>query len=147
MSKDLLLGTWKLVSFEYKSNEELLFYPYGKNPSGRMYYDKEGFMAIIISRKDRPLLSASDDLIKVREHEKARLPKGFIAYSGKYEIFTDKIVHHLDICFIPNWVGTAREFYYTFNNEYLLLSTPLQELRGIECIGYMNWSKKPESSF
>ncbi len=142
MSKDLILGSWRLVSFEYKAEDELLFYPYGKEPNGVIYFAQEGFMATIISRKDRPLLSAADDFIKLTNNEKIRLSKGFIAYSGRYEVITDKIVHYIDVSFFPNWIGTTSEFFYTLKNGHLILSTPLTYLRGREFIGYLTWAKK-----
>ncbi len=141
MSQDLIIGTWRLVSFEYKAEDETSFFPYGKDANGIIYYDKEGYMSAIISRTDRPSLSA-EDYIKISDNEKIELSKGFMAYSGKYEILTDKIVHYVEISYIPNWIGTTLDRFYTFKNGHLILSTPPVNLRGKQFVGYVTWAKK-----
>jgi len=142
MSKELIIGTWKLVSFTYNSKNEVFFYPYGKDAHGIIYYDERGNMATIISRKDRPLLSTSEDFIKLRDNEKIRLSKGFISYSGRYEVLEDRIIHNIEVSFIPNWIGTTPEFYYTFEDECLVLTTPETELRGTPYCGCLTWARK-----
>ncbi len=141
MSKEQFLGTWKLVSFVYKADDESVFYPYGKDALGTIHYDEEGYMSAIISRNDRPLLSA-DDYINLPDHEKQELSKGFVAYAGAYEILENKVRHYVDVSFYPNWIGTTLERFYSFQNGSLVLSTPPVSLRGKQFTGYVTWGKK-----
>lgn len=135
-----ITGTWKLKSFELKSKEGDIFYPLGENPEGFLIYDKSGHMSGMMSRSDRPNLS-SENLTQIKDDEKLSLANGFIGYSGKYEVLDDKIIHNVEMSFIPNWVGKPLDRYYEFQNDDLILSTPPEILNGKEFIYYLLWGK------
>lgn len=138
--KDLILGAWKLSSFIYMAADGKTFYPYGQDAAGILMYDKSGYMTAFITRRDRPML-ANEDYAQLTDLEKISLSKGVMAYSGRYEILADRIIHHLEQSFIPNWVGTRFERFCRLEGGQLLLSTPPALLRGKEYIGYLSWHK------
>jgi len=138
--KSEITGTWRLKSFELKSEEETSIQPLGENPKGFLIYDKSGYMSGMMSRSDRPNLS-TENLTNIPENEKLTLSEGFIGYSGKYEILTDKIIHHVEMSFIPNWIGKPLNRFYTFNNNDLILSTPPEDFNGKEFVYYIVWEK------
>jgi hypothetical protein len=65
-------------------------------------------MSGMMARSDRPGLS-TEDFSKVPESEMVSMAEGFIGYSGRYEIVGDKVVHQVEMSFIPNWVGVSLE--------------------------------------
>lgn len=97
-------------------------------------------MSGMMSRSDRPNLS-SENLTQIKDDEKLSLANGFIGYSGKYEVLDDKIIHYVEMSFIPNWVGKPLDRYYGFQNDDLMLSTPPDILNGKEFIYYLLWGK------
>jgi hypothetical protein len=142
MSVDLdknINGTWKLISYELKIDNEIS-YPFGENPLGFLSYNESGYMNAIISRRDRNKISTLD-IYNISKMEKSSLADGFIGYSGKFKIFDDKIVHYVEVSFIPNWIGMSFERFYQFNNGNLILETPLEEIDGKKFISQIIWEK------
>jgi len=140
MLQDMIPGTWVMESFEYRAGDGTAFYPYGKDAKGILMYDKNGFMSAIIARTDRPDLSVVD-FSKISDDEKIELSKGFLSYSGRYEITPDRILHYVELSYFPNWIGTTLERFYAFEHDKLILSTPETGLRGKQFVGYITWKK------
>jgi hypothetical protein len=134
-----IIGTWKLISFELKSNGNIS-HPLGENPLGFLIYGETGHMAVMMSKKDRSPLS-SEDIINIPEEEKSGLADGFIGYSGKYKILDNKLVHYVEISFIPNWMGRPLERFYQFYKGNLILKTPAEDINGVEFISTIIWEK------
>jgi len=135
-----ILGTWKLFSFEYRANDGTHFSPYGKDPQGILIYDKSGYMSGIMSKNNR--LNSSLELIQsIPANEKNLLSYGFVSYSGKFEMLEDKIVHHVEVSFFPNWIGEPLDRYYKFDDKKLILSTPAVNFEGKDFIGYIVWER------
>lgn len=143
MSKELVAGAWSLVSFHYQAEDGTTFYPYGREARGIIIYEPGGYMSATIVRSDRPLLS-SQDYANLPDAEKITLSRGFLAYSGKYEVLPEKILHHVEISYFPNWTGTVLERFYSFENGDLVLSTPPETLRGKDFRAYLVWRKKQD---
>lgn len=140
MDLDQILGSWKLLSFIYKAEDGSSFYPYGKEANGIIIYDKSGYMSAVITRTDRPRLS-TEDFGLLPDKEKLALAKGFMTYTGKYEILSDRILHNIEIGYIPNWVGTTFVRFPSFEDGKLVLATPTISLRGKSFTGYLVWEK------
>lgn len=140
MMQEQIAGSWKLLSFIYKAEDGSIFYPYGKEAAGIIIYDKGGYMSAVITRTDRPLLSA-EDFGLLPDAEKLALAKGFMTYTGKYEILSDRILHNIEVAYIPNWVGTSFVRFPSFEDGNLVLATPPVTLRGKSFTGYLTWEK------
>ncbi|MGI6453560.1 MAG: lipocalin-like domain-containing protein [Syntrophomonadaceae bacterium] len=142
MLQDKILGSWKLVSFAYKAEDGSSFYPYGKDAEGIIIYDKSGYMSAIITRTDRPNMSTLDFGL-LSDEEKMALAKGFMTYTGKYEFENENtVLHHIEIGYFPNWVGTVFVRYASFDEDNnLVLATPPTTMRGKSFTGYLIWKK------
>lgn len=117
-------GIWRLKSFIQKSKNGDSYFPFGENPDGTLIYDKSGYMSVIISRSDRKDLFIGKNL---EELDKSSLLADFIAYSGKYDISDEKVVHQVEMSFIPQWIGKDMDRSYQIENEKLILITPLED--------------------
>ena len=53
------IGTWKLVSYENRSGDQVT-YPLGKNPVGYIMYNDEGYMAVALMASNRKRFSSMD---------------------------------------------------------------------------------------
>jgi hypothetical protein len=134
-----IIGTWKLISFELKKDDHIS-YPMGENPLGFLMYAENERMAVMMSDKNRSHIS-SEDITNIPEDEKSQLADGFIAYSGTYEISNDKIVHHVEMSFIPNWIGRPLERFYELDDGKLILKTPAEKIDGVVFISRLIWEK------
>ena len=112
------IGTWKLVSYELKSDGEVT-YPLGKDAVGYLMYTNDGYMsAALMASKRRKFV----DIAKATSEEVKAAADTYIAYCGKYEVTKDKVTHLAEVSFLPNWVGEKQERFYKFEGGKLILS-------------------------
>ena len=66
---------------------------------------------------------------------------GFIAYFGKFDVdeSSKTVVHHLEACLVPSWVGTDLKRTYRFDSNRLLLTAASAE-NTLEVL----WEKEPD---
>jgi hypothetical protein len=131
MSSRSLIGTWNLLSWEIRSSEGTVSYPIGENPRGVITYDETGRMSVQLMQIDRPL-SETADPYGASPDEIVAAWMGFISYAGRYEEdpHNRRVIHDVEICSFPNWVGSRQERIYNFDDGLLVLSTPPISLGG-----------------
>lgn len=139
-SSPSLLGTWNLLSWEIRSSEGAVAYPIGENPRGVITYDESGRMAVQLMQTDRPL-SGSSDPYGASADEIVAAWMGFISYAGRFEHDPSikRVVHDVEICSFPNWVGSRQERFYDFDKGLLILSTPPISLGGESTVSTLLW--------
>jgi len=102
-SKGDLVGTWKLVSItEITDKGEVN--RYGLNPTGFLTYTADGRMMAIITKGGRKPLSVLR--VSAPASERAEAFSSMTAYAGRYTVDGDKVVHHVEVASIQNFVGT-----------------------------------------
>ena len=133
------IGTWKLVSFEMRSDDQVT-YPLGKDPVGYLIYSHEGYMAASLMASKRQRFS-SMDILKATTEEIVAAYGTYVAYCGKYEVTEDKVTHLVEVSLFPNWVGGKQERFYKLEGDELILSTPPMIVGGKQQISYLIWKK------
>jgi len=125
MGKEQFIGTWKLVSSEFRLSNGQVTYPMGRDAIGIIMYDTNWHVSVQIMRPDRPAF-ASGDQLKGTPMEIKSAFEGFVAYYGIYEVNEEKgiVTHHLEGSLFPNWVGTDQRRFFKFSGNRLTLSTP-----------------------
>src|SRR4051794_30715284 len=78
-----LIGTWRVLSFELRSDDGGTNYPFGPDPQGYLMYTPDGFMSWAVMRADRARFS-TDDLLAGTIEEKIAAAETYIAYCGRY---------------------------------------------------------------
>lgn len=134
------IGVWKLVSFELKSMNGEVSYPYGERPVGRLTYDPAGRMSAQLMRSGRSrasgrtLRGASVDALR-------EAVDSFIAYFGTYDIndTSRTVIHHVQACLIPSWVGTDLKRTYEFEGNRLILTAVSED-----GVGRLVWEREPD---
>jgi hypothetical protein len=122
-----LVGTWKLLSASSTSNKgEVDEYPYGTNPDGYLTYGADGRVTAIISYGGRKPLSLGGGTLE----EQAEAFKTFLAYSGRYSLEGDKVVHQIEVSSIQNYVGKKLVRHITFEGDRIILVTPPTPVNG-----------------
>ena len=125
-----LIGTWKLVSASSSTatggcNNT----PYGPNPTGVLIYNSDGRMAVMVSYDGRKKLSVADRAAAPAE-ERAEAFTTFFAYSGRYTVKDDKVIHHIELASLQNWVGTDQVRLIKQHGDRIILITPPVQLNG-----------------
>ena len=118
-----VVGTWRLVAASATTAEgRQIATPYGPNPLGLLTYTADGSMAALISHSGRKPLSA--DRISSPTTERAEAFATFFAYAGSYSIDGQRVIHHVEISSVQNWVDTDLIRTTTFDGGRMTLRTP-----------------------
>ena len=128
-AKDSVVRTWKLVSVKATTDKgDVDRAVLGENPSGILTYTADGRMMTIISDDGRKPLSISDRAAAPAE-ERAQAYSTFMAYAGRYTFTCDKVVTHVEVASLQNWVNTDQtRFVILQGNRLFVRNTP--QLRG-----------------
>jgi hypothetical protein len=105
MAQNSLIGTWRLVSYEQHGSDGRVSFPLGEQPLGYLVYAADGYMSVQMMARQRPSLPGGD-LGAGSIEDKAAALDTYRAYSGRYEIDGDRVIHHVQISSWPNRVGT-----------------------------------------
>jgi len=139
------VGTWRLVSMETRGEGGEISYPLGKDAIGYITYTREGYFSVITQSKNRRKF-ATLDLMGGTVEEKVAAANSFIGYCGEYEAKDDKVIHHVELSFFPNWVGGDQERQYEFKDNRLTLSTGIMPLQGRMQSARIVWERAKSAS-
>jgi len=142
MGKEQFIGTWKLISFEFRRSDGAVSYPIGHNPAGMIMYDAKGHMSGHAMRRDRTSFVSGDHLQGSAE-EVRRAFDGYMAYCGTYDVNEQKstVEHILECSLFPNWVGTIQTRFFDFSENQLLLTTPPLMFGGQQQVVHALWER------
>lgn len=118
-----LIGLWRLLSFREQASDGSWTDAMGPDPSGYIGYWPQGHMSVLIGSARRPRFNGA--WAAIAAEEKARALDGLVAYAGRYRYEPGRIVHEVEVCWIPNWQGRELVRIPTFlDDDRLLLRTP-----------------------
>ena len=130
MSKSLreaVVGAWKLVEYSIKDKNKdgEKYYPLGKDASGFLLYTPDGYMSAQMMASGRPAY-ANGHIHTGSADEMAKAAKGYMAYSGRYEVIEKNhtLIHHMEVSMNPTWLGQAQERYVTLTGDTITISAP-----------------------
>jgi Lipocalin-like domain len=120
--REQMIGTWQLVSFECKGDDEVVGYPFGKDPQGTIIYSADGYVSLNIMKGGRSTY-VEKDLYERSDMKYSDLP--YLGYSGRYYVNEawPSVVHDLDVCLFPEWLGPQAPKLITLKYGFLQLSS------------------------
>jgi hypothetical protein len=144
LARDRFIGVWRLVSCERKAKSGAIDYPYGKHPVGRLTYDKAGRMSAQLMKPGRHSTVASGASLisgNASDKEIREAADGFIAYFGTFDVDESRqtVIHHVQACFVPSWVGTDLKRTYRFEANRLMLAAV-----GPAGVVELVWEREPD---
>jgi hypothetical protein len=140
MDNDELVGTWKLVSASSTtSTGERSETPHGLSPIGFLTYSEDGRVTALISYGGRKPLSVGGGSLE----EQAEAFKTFLAYAGRYKRSGDKLVHHVEISSIQNYVNRDLVRRVRFEGNRIRLVTPPTPVNGKIQTVELIWERLP----
>jgi Lipocalin-like domain len=140
MPTNPLVGAWRLISWKNTTADGDVSHPLGKDASGYIAYNDDGYVFVAIMRPTRTHFVAGDLLSGSRE-EKAAAAETYVSYCGRYELQGDTVVHHVELSLFPNWVGVDQERLVNVNGDRLTLSTRPLLLDGRQQTAHLVWER------
>jgi hypothetical protein len=67
--------------------------------------------------------------------------KSYIGYAGPYSLQDNRVIHHAEVSFFPNWTGTEIDRCFEIEVNKLIFSTPSLIFGGIQGIAVLVWEK------
>jgi Lipocalin-like domain len=118
-AKEMLVGTWKLVSTEERLRDgRVRPYP-DAGPDGRGYliYSADGHMCASLMNPARPKWHADEE--HATDAERLSAASGFFAYCGTYRVDEENkvILHYPEVSLFPNFIGTEQKRPYHFEGN------------------------------
>ncbi len=145
-----LVGTWRLISaVATTKNGEQGDPPYGAEPAGLLTYTKDGRMSSLISYSGRKPLSIGRGQSETQQ-EQAEAFSTFLAYAGRYSFSGGKMMHHVEIASIQNYVGKDLVREVKLQDDELRLIAPPTLVNGKIQSVELVWQRLPravESTF
>ena len=136
-----LAGTWQLVSIIRQAPDGTRdATPFGKHPTGLLIYSADGHTSVIISYDNRKRLRSEDRLAASVEEKAAAFDTSF-GYAGRYTCSGGRVVHHVTIASVPNWVGSDMVRLISLVDGRLTLSTPPLLVGGAASTWELTWER------
>ena len=135
-----VIGCWELVNWESRTSDGEVAHPVGPDPDGRLIYTRDGFVSVLVAGGSRPSFGSADP----RGGDDAQIVsafRSFIAYSGRYRMDGDSIVHDVDLSLYPDWVGMEQRRLLSLEGDELTLSTPPVEIDGAAVTSTITWRR------
>src|SRR5712691_9101685 len=115
--KELIVGTWKLVSVMYEDQETKALTPVlGEKPRGRQIATADGRWLALVTAENRP--------VPKTDEERARALTSMIAYTGRYRVEDGKVVTKVEAAWNEAWVGGEQTRFIRFEGDRLFIESP-----------------------
>jgi len=142
---DKLVGTWKLVSATSATSAgERSETPFGSGPAGFLTYTSDGRVCAMISYGGRKALSGGGLVAPLEEQAEAF--KTFFAYAGRYTLNGDKVIHHVEISSVQNYVDKDLVRTVRFQEDRIILVAPPTPVNGKIQTVELTWQRLPAGS-
>jgi hypothetical protein len=116
-----LVGTWRVTSVANVTQDGgEITHPFGDQLAGYVQYSPGGHVVVFLSigNPKKPASVAYTDV------ERAEIHKGiFGAYAGTYRIEGNKVIHHIEAAWRPDWIGGDQVRYFELEGNKLRLKT------------------------
>ncbi len=117
-----LVGTWKLVAWEAVRPDGRISHPLGPVPQGLVIYGADGWMSAAMSAGGRKPLSVGRARA-APDAERARAFDSFLAYSCRWRLIDDAVLHEVVVALNPAMVGSRQLRRVALSGRTMVVST------------------------
>jgi hypothetical protein len=114
--------------------------PFGADARGLLIYTATGRMSVFLSRSSREPLLCVEAKAGTLEENAAAFNSCF-AYAGTFEVTEGRVIHRLEHCTFPNWIGTEQVRFVRFEGERLISETPPLPSGGRSAVSRLIWER------
>jgi lipocalin-like protein len=142
MKAEDLVGTWRLRSWTNVGSDGSSAEPLGGSPVGYIFYNHDGYMSVEIMAAHRAPYHVPDTFGGTPE-ERSEAISTYLSYSGPFEVLSDRhaVIHHIEVCSYPNWIGNAQMRFADLDGDVLTLSTKPMRFQGVERSAHLVWER------
>jgi hypothetical protein len=117
-----IVGTWKIVTYEDRTEGQPVKYQFGEKPRGLLMYDATGHMSIQLMKMPHPKAAAGVEE-KVTPQEKIALYDAYTAYFGTYTVDAKRgvVTHHVEGDLADVFIGTDQQRPFEISGDRLIL--------------------------
>ena len=114
----------------------------GEDPIGYLFYNHDGYMSVEIMSAHRAAYRMPDAFGGTPE-ERSDAISTYLSYSGPFEVLSDQdtVIHHIEVCSYPNWIGNAQVRFANLAGDRLTLSTKPMTFQGVERRAVLEWER------
>ena len=115
-----VVGNWRIVSFlteELATGKKTALL--GERPKGYLIYTPQGRMMGLLVHETRSPPKGDEDRINLHKY--------MYAYSGRYTVEGDKVVHHVDVSWNEAWTGTDQVRFVKVEGDRLTITSAPQK--------------------
>ena len=135
-----LVGVWRLVSWTARAADGTVTHPFGEGVTGQIIYTAGGEMAVQIAGAGRPD-HPTEDPFGGSGAQQAAAFASYLAYSGRFAVEEDAVVHLVEQSLFPNWVGGAQRRLATLEGGELVLRTAPMAVGGSTVVNELRWRR------
>jgi hypothetical protein len=137
-----LVGTWRLRSWKNVAADGSAVDALGEHPVGYIFYNHDGYMSVEIMAAGRSPYREADAFGGTPE-ERSEAISTYLSYSGPFEVLPakDTVIHHIEVCSYPNWIGNAQVRFAKLEDALLTLSTKPMMFQGLERTAKLVWER------
>lgn len=137
-----LIGAWRLRSWKNTGSDGSSVYPVGEHPVGYISYHNGNYVSVEIMAANRQPFRDGDVFGGTADERSAAIST-YVSYAGTFEVRADEraVVHHIEVCSFPNWVGDAQVRFAELDGDSLTLSTKPMMFQGVERTARLVWDR------
>jgi len=140
MTEAELIGTWALISTEWKRADGRHANPFGEGATGILMYGASGYMSAQIMRGGR---EAGGEAAAGIDTAMASAAPGYVAYFGAYAVddAAGTVTHRVVGAAHPSWVGLEFARRFTIDGDVLTLRDDLVASDGVAAAAATSWRR------
>jgi hypothetical protein len=134
-----LLGTWRMISWTKttvatgETTDAM-----GSNPEGYIAYHADGRMMALVVNSRRGELKGSTP----SDEEKIDLFDSLLAYSARYTLTENEVIHHVDVTSNPAWIGDMKRPFKIEGDRLTISNAPGKDpITGDDVVYCMDFRK------
>jgi hypothetical protein len=145
----LIVGTWSLIDYR-RARGRAVVLPFGEDPVGFLQYGADGRVSATLARRERvPLSAAPGADWRGDPAEWAEAAMSYVAYTGRYRVEGDRVLHFVDASLYPNWTGTTLTRWASLveagdETRLLLVTAPPEARNDDNLVSHLLWRRWPD---
>lgn len=136
-----LIGTWALISTEWKRADGTHANPFGEGATGILIYDASGYLSAQIMHAARPAADPGPPA-GIDAAMAAAVP-GYVAYFGAFAVddVAGTVTHRVIGAAHPSWVGLEFARQFAIDGDVLTLRDSLTAADGVAVAAATSWRR------
>jgi len=135
------IGAWALLEWQVESaGSGRITWPFGRDADGLLVYAESGWMSATLSQRARSAMPFAS-MRQADEARRARIATEYLAYTGRWSVEGETVVHSVTLSLNPGLIGTEQRRHAEVAGAELTLSASETDL-GKTRIHRLRWIRR-----